>query len=233
MKRAQTLLVSILLAVTALGASTQGAFAHTGDVWTNSNAFTSRCLGFNDTYPAQLDSLARTQMAALGYSPLGGAIGSGFNTTAFLGHVLADWGVYVHSHGDNYWATSGAPNVDSAFLQDPGPNRCNVLPNDTIRASAIKSATRGSQYNLVIMSTCFLGSASSTMPNAFQIEKVKNNTQREFYLGYVYETYDSASLRFENAFWSYISGSPPYARRTLYSAFIYASSIGGYESPNS
>jgi hypothetical protein len=171
-------------------------------------------------------------MAALGYS-VGGAIGSGFNTSAFISRVLPDWGIYVHSHGDNYWAASGYPNVDSAFLQDPGSSRCNNNSVDAIRSSAIKSATRGSSYNLVIMSTCFLGSNSSTMPGAFQIEKVKNNTQREFYLGYVYETYDSASLRFESAFWSYISGSPPYARRALSQAYVYASSIGGYEYPDS
>jgi hypothetical protein len=171
-------------------------------------------------------------MAALGYS-VSGAIGSNFNTTYFMNRVLPDWGIYVHSHGDNYWAASGYPNVDSAFLQDPGPSRCNNYSVDSIRSSAIKSATHGSLYNLVIMSTCFLGSNSSTMPNAFQIAKVKNSTRREFYLGYVYETYDSAALRFEGAFWSYISGSPPSARRSLYSAFIYASSIGGYDYPNS
>jgi hypothetical protein len=233
MKRAQMLLVSILLAVSALGASTQGAFAYYGDVWSNSDAFSYRCLGFTDTYPQQLYSQAQTQMAALGYSPVGGALGSGFTTSAFLGNVLPDWGVYVHSHGDNYWASSGYPNVDSAFLQDPGTSRCGSYSTDAIRSSAIKSATRGSQYNLVIMSTCYLGNNSSTMPGAFQIQKVKTSTRREFYLGYVYTTYDSAALRFESAFWSYVNGYPQFSRRALSSAFTYASSIGGYEYPNS
>lgn len=98
MKRAQMLLVSILLAVSALGASAQGAFAYYGDVWSNSDSFSYRCLGFTDTYPQQLYSLASTQMANLGYSPVGGALGSGFTTSSFLSNVLPDWGVYVHSH---------------------------------------------------------------------------------------------------------------------------------------
>jgi hypothetical protein len=232
MKRAQTLLVSVLLAVSALGASTQSAFAYYADVWTNSNSFTTRCLGFTDTYPAQLYSLANSQMRVLGYSPVAGAIGSGFYTSAFLRDVLPDWGVYAHTHGDNYWAASGYPNVDSAILQDPGPSRCSNFSADAIRSSTIKSATRGSQYNLVIMSTCRLGASNSTMPGAFQIAKVKNSTRREFYLGYVNLTYDSAQLRFERAFWSYLN-SNLFLRPSAYSAFVYAVSIGGYEAPDS
>ena len=74
--------------------------------------------------------------------------------TAFLNKVLYDWAVYVHTHGDNYWAASGWPNVDSAILQDPGYGRCNNSSVDMIRSSAIKAATMGTPYNLVIMSTC-------------------------------------------------------------------------------
>jgi hypothetical protein len=67
------------------------------------------------------------------------------------------------------------------------------------------------------------------MPAAFSIEKVKNSSDREFYLGYVYSTYDSAQLRFEKAFWSYLNGGA----RTALQAYTYASSIGGYSSPDS
>jgi hypothetical protein len=233
MRRAQTLLVSVLLAVSALGATAQGAFAYRTDVWSNSDSFSYNCLGFTDTYPAQLYSLATSQMRALGYSPVGGALGAGFTSSAFLTNVLPDWAVYAHTHGDNYWAASGYPNVDSAILQDPGTSRCSNFSKDAIRSSSIKSATRGSQYNLVIMSTCMLGASSSTMPGAFQIEKVKSSTDREFYLGYVYSTYDSAALRFEQAFWSYLNTYDQYGRRrTAYSAFTYAMSIGGYSAPD-
>ena len=66
MKRAEALLVSILLAVSALGATAQGASAYTADAWSNSNAFSYSCLGFTDTYPQQLYSLATSQLAKLG-----------------------------------------------------------------------------------------------------------------------------------------------------------------------
>jgi hypothetical protein len=228
MKRAQKLLVSVLLAVSTLGAMAQGALAYDGGVWSNSDSFTSRCLGFTDTYPKQLYSLARTQLTALGYNPADGALGASFTRSAFLASVRPDWVVYVHSHGDNYRATSGS-GIDSAFLQDPGTTACSDYKTDAIRSSAIKAATYPVPFNLVIVSTCYLGSSSSTMPGAFQIEKVKNSTDWEFYLGYVHETYDSDALRFEKAFWSYLAGS---ASHTAYQAFTYASGIGGYGQPD-
>jgi hypothetical protein len=232
MRRAQALLVSILVAASTLTASSQAVFAHTGDVWSNSDAFGAQCLGFTDTYPKQLYTLTTTQLPKLGYGPVTGALGSGFTRTAFLNEVFYDYAVYVHSHGDNYWAASGYPNVDSAFLQDPGAGGCNSSSRDMVRSSSIKSATAGTMYNLVIMSTCYLGSGISTMPNAFQIEKVKSSTDPEFYLGYVNSTYDSSSLRFEQAFWSYLNGAAGHTR-TLYQAFTYAKSIGGYAIPDS
>jgi hypothetical protein len=236
MKRAEKWLVSILLAVSALGATAPATLAYTGDVWSNSNAFKATCLGFNDTYPAQAYSLARSGFLFLGYGQtggtLGGALGSSFTRSAFLNDVLYDYAVYAHTHGDNYWASSGYPNVDSALLQDPGSGKCNSYPRDAIRSSSIKAATLGTPYNLVIMSTCMLGSSRSTMPDAFQIKKTKSSLRSEFYLGYVYSTYDSSAVRFESAFWSYLKGSTSHTR-TLYQAFTYAQSIGGYAIPNS
>ncbi len=231
MKRAETLLVSILFAATTLGATAQTASAQTGDVWSNSDAFSVTCLGFTDTYPQQLYSLTMAQLPKLGYAPVNGHLGPGFTKSAFLGQVLADYAVYAHTHGDNYWAASGRPNVDSGILQDPGSGKCNSASRDMIRSSAIKAATGGTAYNLVIMSTCKLGSSASTMPEAFQIEKTKSSTQREFYLGYVNLTYDSSALRFEKAFWSYLNGDL-FRLRTAYQAFAYASSIGGYDYPD-
>ena len=230
MKRARTLLYSVLLAASTLCATAQGSLAYSGSVWSNSDGFTSRCLGFTDTYPKQLYSLAQTQMSARGYSPVNGALGAAFTRSAFLNQVAGNWAVYVHSHGDNYRATSGS-GIDSAFLQDPGPTACSNYKVDSVRASSIKATTSGGPFNLVIMSTCRLGSSSSTMPGAFHIEKVKNSTDPEFFLGYVNLTYDSAQLRFERAFWSYLNavGSP---LRTASQAFAYASGIGGYGSPD-
>ena len=99
MRRAKTLLVSVLLAVSAIGATAQATLAFKGEVWSNSDAFTSRCLGFTDTYPQQLYSLNVAQIGKLGYQPIGGAIGSGFTRTALLNGVFYDYAVYAHIHG--------------------------------------------------------------------------------------------------------------------------------------
>jgi hypothetical protein len=226
MKRAATCLVSLLIAASTVAVPAQAA-ASSAHVWSNSDAFKVACLGVNDTYPAQHYSLAVAQLSLLGYKPVAGALGPGFTRTAFLSSVLSDYAVYVHSHGDNYWAASGAPNIDSAFLQDPGAGKCNTS-KDMVRSSTIKATTQGSFYTIVVMSTCMLGSNSSTMPAAFQIAKTKQATDAEFYLSYVNHTWDSASLRFEKAFWGYITGGTPHSR-TLGDAFTYAASIGGYE----
>ena len=226
MRRARLLLVSALIAASTLASTAPGTFAFQGQVRSDSDGFSYKCLGYTDTYPQQLYTLALSQMAKLGYLVTDAAIGPAFTRNAFLNTVFKDYAVYVHSHGDNYWAASGYPNVDSGFLQDPGTSRCNDSSVDIVRASSIKAATAGGGFNLVIMSTCSLGSDSSTMPGAFQIEKTKIGIQPEFYLGYVGHVYDSSMLRFEQAFWSYINSGNPSA--TLWGAFTYANSIGGY-----
>jgi hypothetical protein len=231
MKRAGALLVSLIAAVSALGATASPIYAKQGDAWSNSDSFTSTCLGFTDTYPAQMYSLAKTQMGLLGYT-MYGAIGPGFTRSAFLTNVWMDYAVYVHSHGDNYWAVSGPPSVDSGFLQDPGSGKCSSTGTDIVRASSVKTATGGTPYNLVVMSTCYLGSTSSTMPGAFQIEKMKTNSQKEFFLGYAHSTFDSSAFRFEKAFFTYLNGGPNH-ERTAYQAFLYAVGIGGYTAPSS
>jgi hypothetical protein len=230
MKRAELLLVSALIAASTLGSTAPGAFAAQGQVRSNSDGFAYRCLGYTDTYPQQLYTLAVSQMTKLGYAVTDASLGSAFTRSAFLTTVGKDYAVYVHSHGDNYWSASGYPNVDSGFLQDPGTTRCNSSSTDVVRSSSIKAATYGGAYTLVIMSTCYLGADSTTMPGAFQIEKTKLSPEKEFYLSYADHVYDSSMLRFEQAFWSYInSGNPNY---TLWGAFTYANSIGGYPIPD-
>jgi hypothetical protein len=230
MKGANALLMAALLASSALVATAPSVAAFRASVWSNSDAFTSRCLGFTDRYPQLMYDQARSYLTALGYGTLQGAIGPSFTRSAFLNEVLTDWGIYVHSHGDNYWAASGRPNVDSGFLQDPGASRCNSSA-DIVRSSAIKAATMGTAYSLVIMSTCYLGSTTSTMPGAFQIAKTKTSAKREFFLGYTNSTYDSTAYRFERAFLSYLAGGTPHTR-TAAAAFAYAMSVGGYAIPD-
>jgi hypothetical protein len=232
MKRAFMWLVSLAVAASTIATPAHAAATYPAHVWSNSDAFKVACLGVNDTYPQQLYSLTGPQLAKLGFGPVSGALGAGFTRAAVLNNVLTDWAFYVHSHGDNYWAASGRPKIDSGFLQDPGTGKCNKSSTDVIRSSAIKAATLNTYYSVVIMSTCMLGSNSSTMPDAFQIAKTKYASDYEFYMGYVYHTWDSASLRFEKAFWSYVNGGI-LGTRTLRAGFAYASSIGGYEAVSS
>jgi hypothetical protein len=230
MNGAKALLMAALLASSALVAAAPSVAAFRASVWSNSDAFTARCLGFTDRYPQLMYDQARAGLTALGYGTLQGAVGPAFTRSAFLNEVLTDWGVYVHSHGDNYWAASGAPNVDSGFMQDPGVSRCNTS-SDIVRSSTIRAATLGTGYSLVIMSTCYLGSTTSTMPGAFQIAKTKTATEREFFLGYANSAYDSSAYRFEGAFLGYLAGGTPHTR-TAAAAFTYALSLGGYAIPN-
>ena len=230
MKRAKALLVSALLAISSLSATAPSAAALQGSTWSNSDAFASRCLGFTDRYPQLMYDQASAQYAKLGYASLSGAIGPAFTRSAFLDEVYYDFAVYVHSHGDNYWAASGRPAIDSGFMQDPGSTRCNSS-SDIVRSSAIKTATKGAPYFLVIMSTCYLGASASTMPDAFQVGKTKTSTDHKFYLGYATSTYDSSAYRFEGAFFSYLTGGTPHTR-TASAAFAYAQSIGGYTIPD-
>jgi len=185
-----------------------GRVAYTGDVWSNSDSFTARCLGFTDTYPQQLYSLTTGQMGAFG-------LPAHHRRARVLIHQvrLPERGLLrlrrVRSQPRRQ-LLGFVRSAECRLGDHAGPRSDEVLgllegrhPVEHHQVDTI-----GTPYNLVIMSTCNLGSSSSTMPNAFQIEMTKASTQREFYLGYAYLTYDSSELRFERAFWSYLNGAP-------------------------
>jgi hypothetical protein len=225
------MLVSLVIAASTLGVTAPATLGYSAHVWSNENAFKGSCLGFTSSYPKLSYELNKAQIAKLGFSPVGGVLGASFTRANFTDAVLNDYAVYVHSHGDNYWVPASYPKIDSAFLQDPGIGKCNTYADDKVLSSSIRAATIGTTYNLVIMSTCKLGSSKSTMPGAFQIAMTKASTEPEFYLGYVNTTYDSASYAFEAAFWSYMNGGAPHSR-TFFQAFVYATALGGYTAVN-
>lgn len=102
MRRARLLLVSGLIAASTLASTAPGTFAaYQGQVRSNSDGFSASCLGYVDTYPQQLYSLAVGQMAKLGYAVTDASLGSAFTRSAFLTTVGKDYAVYVHSHDDN------------------------------------------------------------------------------------------------------------------------------------
>ena len=133
-----------------------------------------RCLGFTDTYPQQLyspdrgaDRHARVQpvrrCARLRLHPDGVPEQVSCTTTRSTSTPTAT----------TTGPPVGRPNVDSAFLQDPGTGQCNTFSRTWSGPARSSRPPTGTVYNLVIMSTCYLGSGSSTMPGAFQIEKTK------------------------------------------------------------
>jgi hypothetical protein len=150
-------------------------------------------------------------------------IGHGFTRNAFLAGYRYSFGVYVHSHADIYNSSS----IQAAFLQDPPAGYCNSYTRDYISAAQVK-ANAIPPYNLVIMSTCYLGAMyqphtgsghPNYMPEAFGFTKTHGTTGSRFYVGYVYSTYDSAQYKFEGEMLRWLQLFPT---DTLYSAWTYA-----------
>jgi hypothetical protein len=207
----------------------QGA---TSGVWVNSDSFTKSCLlGVTDNFPSYMYSQANTLLRTMGFTnPSQPQIGHGFTRSAFLGSLYPDYAEYVHSHGDVYSYPYG-----SAFWQDPASGCGSNLgdgssghPGDLVTANQIK-ANAHPPYNVVIMSTCYLGSMTehwsgltNTMPDAFGISKTKVYSGARFYMGYVNDTYDSASYYFENNMLYYLELFPG---STFSSAWTYANGL--------
>ncbi len=171
------------------------AAAYDGSVSVNHTAFDTACIGWNDPYPHKMVTAAAAAYARLGYAT--GQLWDGaFAKAAFLRRMPTDWGVYVHSHGDLYWNPDGSRY--SGFREDA--DRCS---GNVVYSKEIAAARTGRASNLVVMSTCHLGEANTTMPAAFAIPKTQAYfTSPFFYLGYVGSAYDSDEWIFEQAFWN-------------------------------
>jgi hypothetical protein len=196
-RRLVLLALAASLAAAAAGPA-RAAYQATAD--SNTTAFSFNCIRLNDTFPAKLLAAAVAGYRNLGYSTTGFS-GVAFTRAHVLARTPADWGYYVHSHGDNY---SYGAQRDYGFKEDAG--LCSG--GRTVFARDIASVRGGRQSNLVIMSTCHLGETSTSMPAAFAIPKTKARTGAwagpNFYLGYVGETWDSDEFTFETRFWSAI-----------------------------
>jgi hypothetical protein len=223
-KIACSVLMSVVL-IASMGASAANAGTYSG-VWVNSDSFTSNCGASN--YPSMLYSRASSIMSTLGFPGGQRVIGHGFTRAAFLYALAPEFAVYVHSHGDVY--RSGG----SAFWQDP-PSGCGGS-SDYVTASQV-AGSAAPPYNLVIMSTCYLGSVTqphsglvNTMPEAFGIPKTHVSSGKKFYMGYVYETYDSAQYAFEG---NLLSWEQQYGSNTVLSMAHWYASTFSYSYPNS
>jgi hypothetical protein len=225
-------LVSVLVCA-ALGLASAPAVAAGGNSvdWVNSDAFSYSCIGITDHYPSLMYSRGRSLLTTLGFANNKNVIGHGFTRAAFLSDLAPEFAFYIHSHGDIYNSSS----IQAAFLQDPPAGRCNDYRQDYISAAQV-SAAAFPPYNVVIMSTCYLGSMyqphtgpnhPNMMPEAFGIPKTRAyDGSRHFYMGYVYETYDSAAYAFEGHLLWFMQ---TYPGALLSAGWSYAENYGGYE----
>ena len=111
--------LAALVGAAALVAAAAGPVhaAYQATAYSNGTAFSFNCIGINDTYPSRLLASALAGYRNLGYATTG-VTGTAFTKAQVLGRTLNDWGMYVHSHGDNY-LYSGSTR-DYGFKEDAG-----------------------------------------------------------------------------------------------------------------
>ena len=113
------LVVIGLAGLTALGGAVRPALAiYQASADSNVSAFRPPCVGFVDSHPAQMLSLATAGLRALGYT-VSSYSGAAFNHAAVLARTASDASFYVHSHGDEYWNAS-AQRRYNGFREDSG-----------------------------------------------------------------------------------------------------------------
>lgn len=193
--------LAVLLAMIALAALAAGPAraAYQATVDANVTAFSFNCIKINDTFPTKMLNAAVAGYRKLGFTTTGYS-GAVFTRAHVLARTPADWGYYVHSHGDHYYYPGGGQYA--GFKEDAG--LCTGAK--TVYSKEIAAARAGRPSNLVIMSTCHLGETKTTMPGAFGIPKVKAGigawAGTNFYLGYLGEAWDSDEFAFETRFWN-------------------------------
>ena len=195
LRRAAVTAVALFI---ALGGGVRPALAvvNQASVDSNVSAFRPPCVGFVDSHPAQMLSLAVAGLRALGYT-VSSYSGAAFSHASVLARTASDSSFYVHSHGDEYW-NSAAQRRYNGFREDSGD--CNQA---VVFSPEIAAARAGRVSNLVVVSTCHNADPASTLPGAFGIPRTKaQNGAAHFYLGYVGIAYDNDEQAFEKVFWS-------------------------------
>jgi hypothetical protein len=193
--------LAVLLSMMALAAVAAGPAraAYQATIDTNVSAFSFDCLKFNDTYPSKMQAAALAGFRNLGFTTTSYS-GAVFTRAHVLARTVADWGYWVHSHGDHYWNPDGKQYA--GFKEDAGL----CAGARTVYSKEIATARASQKTNLVIMSTCHLGESVTTMPGAFGIQKVKAATGAwagpNFYFGYLGSAWDSDEFTFETRFWN-------------------------------
>ncbi len=198
-RRTRQLAVLLAMMVLAAVAAGPARAAYQATVDTNVSAFSLDCLKINDSYPSKLRAAALAGFRNLGFTTTSYS-GAVFTRAHVLARTVADWGYWVHSHGDHYFHPDGKQYA--GFKEDAG--LCTGAK--TIYSTEIATARAKQKSNLVIMSTCHLGESVTTMPGAFGIPKLKAGVGAwagpNFYFGYLGSAWDSDEFMFETRFWN-------------------------------
>jgi hypothetical protein len=180
------------------GSAATALAAYPASIDVNQTAFNPPCDGdANNIVPKMLAA------AKAGFNRLGHVAttftGAAFTKAATLKRTPADWGYYVHSHGDNYLNPDGKRYT--GFREDSGDCAQAVVFSKDIKAKRL-----GRQSNLVFISTCHAADSGTTMPDAFAIAKTKSvggtSQGPEFYVGYIGIQWDSDEWIFEQRYWN-------------------------------
>ena len=189
-------------AVLMLGSAAGIRAAYPASVDVNRTAFNPPCDGDANPIVPKLQQAAVAAYARLGHATTG-YTGAAFTRAATLNRTPADWGYYVHSHGDFYWNPTDQRRY-TGFREDSGD-----CAQSIVYSKDVKARRAGRQSNLVFISTCHSadgGTRATTMPDAFAIAKVKAagaiNQGPEFYVGYIGVRWDSDEWAFEQRFWN-------------------------------
>jgi hypothetical protein len=196
------LLAAVLL--TAGSAAGIRAATYQASVDANTTAFNPPCDGDVNNIVPKMQKAATAAYRRLGHVTTA-FTGAAFNRAATLKRTVADWGYYVHSHGDYYWHSGDARRY-TGFREDTGDCSQAVVFSKDVKAKRV-----GRQSNLVFISTCHASDGNTTLPDAFAIQKTKSvggaSQGPEFYVGYVGVRWDSDEWVFEQRFWDALASN--------------------------
>jgi hypothetical protein len=105
-RRTRQLAVLLAMMVLAAVAAGPARAAYQATVDTNVSAFSLDCLKINDTYPSKMRAAAFAGFRNLGFATTSYS-GAVFTRAHVLARTVADWGYWVHSHGDHYYPPDG------------------------------------------------------------------------------------------------------------------------------
>jgi hypothetical protein len=214
-------LLAVAVLMTGSAAAAMAAYPASVDV--NTTAFNPPCDGSPNGIVPKMQTAAKAAFNRLGHTT-SAFTGATFTRAATLKRTPADWGYYVHSHGDYYWHAADGRRY-TGYREDSGDCSQAVVFSKDIKAKRL-----GRQSNLVFISTCHAADSNTTLPDAFAIAKTKStgaaNQGPEFFVGYIGVQWDSDEWIFEQRFWNALA-----AGKSVGSAFDTAM-LGNFNDPD-